>query len=287
MNTLNSVCREIISEKKVSFIIGYTEDKNHRLKPFIAKTIEDTDKLNFNHNAVNNLSVYLHKYKNKEKGKIGIVVKNCDLRAVTALIQENQIKRDDLFIIGVNCSGVVKDQNVEFSKENTQIKCKSCTSKTPSYFDVVVGESVPFEIPEDVTATLLARIENMSTEERLDFWNSEFEKCVKCYACRQVCPMCYCEQCIVDKTEPRWIESSSTSRGNFSWNMIRAFHQAGRCIGCGECDRVCPADIPLSVLNRKLCMVAFAEFGYKHGMSIDEPTLIGTYSNSDKEEFIK
>jgi ferredoxin len=91
----------------------------------------------------------------------------------------------------------------------------------------------------------------------------------------------------VEKSEPQWIDTSSTSRGNFSWNIIRAFHMAGRCIGCHECERACPMDIPLTLLTRKMGMVAFSEFGYRHGTSLTEPTLIGNYSTSDKEDFIK
>jgi ferredoxin len=287
MNELKQICKDALSEKKARFIIGYKEDKNKRIKPFIAKTPEDAEQLTFNHHAVNNLAVYLPRFKNNVEGKIGIVVKSCDLKAVTALIQENQIKRDDLFIIGVNCSGVVLDIAKEFNKDNTQIKCKYCQAKTPPYYDALADESKDFEMPDDDQAELMAKIDKMTSDERLEFWNAEFEKCIKCYACRQVCPMCYCEKCIVEKSEPQWIDTSSTARGNFSWNIIRAFHMAGRCIGCHECERACPMGIPLTLLTRKMGMVASSEFGYRHGMSLTEPTLIGTYSTSDKEDFIK
>ncbi len=287
MTPLNSLCHDALMQNKAALIIGYAEDRHHKLRPYIAHKPEDAEKIAFGRSAVNNLAVYIHRYRNRVDGKIGIVVKPCDLKAITALIQENRIKREDLYIIGMNCSGVVNDPDTEFSKENTQIKCKMCASKTPAYYDELTGESEEFELPEDLSATLMEKIASMSAEERMDFWNAEFEKCIKCYACREVCPMCYCDQCIVDKTEPRWVESSSTTRANFAWNIIRAFHQAGRCIGCGECDRVCPADIPLSLLNRKMGMVAFKEFGYRHGTDMNAPTLIGTFSNSDHEEFIR
>ncbi len=287
MNRLNTICHDALTNNKAALIIGYAEDRHHNLRPYIAHKPEDAGKMAFGHSAVNNLAVYIHRYRNRVDGKIGIVVKPCDLKAITALIQENRIKRDDLYIIGVNCSGVVKDAAFEFSKENTQIKCRMCVAKTPEYFDEVAEETVEFELPDDTAAAVLEKISNMSAEEKMDFWSAEFEKCIKCYACREVCPMCYCDQCIVDKTEPRWVESSSTTRANYAWNIIRAFHQAGRCIGCGECDRVCPADIPLSLLNRKMGMVAFKEFGYRHGTDMNAPTLIGTFSNSDHEEFIR
>jgi len=287
MSTLKEIAAKVLSEKKAEFIIGFTEDKNKHIKPFIAKTPEDAEKLIFNHYAVNNLAVYLPRFKNKVSGKIGIVVKNCDLKAVTALIQENQFTRDDIYVIGVNCSGVVRDKEEEWVKENVQIKCKYCQQRTPSYYDELAGELEDFPIPEDDQLEVMDKLEKMNSAERWDFWAAEFEKCVKCYACRQVCPMCYCEQCIVEKSMPQWIDSSSTARGNLSWNIIRAFHMAGRCIGCHECERACPADIPLTLLTRKMGMTAFAEFGYRHGTSIDQPTLIGTYSTSDKEEFIK
>ena len=287
MNELKQICKDVLAEKKARLIIGYSEDKNKRVKPFIARNPEDAEKFVFNHHAVNNLAVYIPRFKNHFEGKIGIVVKGCDLKAVTALIQENQVKREDLFIIGVNCSGVVRDIAFDFSKDNSQIKCKYCQMKTPQYFDAIAEESKEFELTDDDQAELMAKIEAMSAEERLDYWNAEFEKCIKCYACRQVCPMCYCEQCIAEKSTPKWIDTSATSRGNFAWNTIRAFHMAGRCIGCHECERACPMEIPLTLLTRKMGMVASAEFGYRHGMSIDEPTLIGSYSTSDKEDFIK
>src|SRR5664280_2269422 len=205
MNELKQICKDVLTDKKARFILAYREDKNKRTKPFIARTPEDAEQIIFNHQAVNNLAVYFARFKNTGEGKIGIVVKSCDLKAVTALIQENQIKRDDLFIIGVNCSGVVRNIAEDFIKDNTQIKCKYCQAKTPPYYDALADDSKEFEIPEDDQEVLMAKIDKMTSEERLEFWNAEFEKCIKCYACRQVCPMCYCEKCIVEKSEPQWI----------------------------------------------------------------------------------
>ncbi len=88
--------------------------------------------------------------------------------------------------------------------------------------------------------------------ERMAFWKAEFDRCMKCYACRQVCPLCYCERCVADKNRPTVIDTSATLKGNFAWHITRAFHLAGRCVGCDECTRACPAGIDLRLLNLSL-----------------------------------
>ena len=105
----------------------------------------------------------------------------------------------------------------------------------------------------------------MPPAERMAFWAEEFNRCVKCYACRQVCPMCYCERCIVDKNRPIAIDPAPSTKGNFAWQIARAFHLAGRCVGCGECSRACPAGIDIALLNISLHIAAQKNFGYEAG----------------------
>jgi len=287
MPDLIEIAKGLLESKEVSFIIGYTKDRFGRVKPYIAKSVEDANNLMFDHHSIHNLAVYLTRLKIPENGKVGIVAKSCDIKAIIALIQENQIKREQVYIIGMNCSGVVTHSTDEWKKENIQIKCKYCADKSPMLYDAVAGTAEPFEQPDDTQAVLMQKLEAMSSAERWDFWAKEFEKCIKCYACRQVCPMCYCEQCIAEKNQPQWITTSPTPAGNFSWNIIKAFHMAGRCVGCHECERACPMGIPLTLLTRKMGMVAGKEFNYRHGMAIDQPTLVGSYNFNDNEDFIK
>jgi ferredoxin len=127
----------------------------------------------------------------------------------------------------------------------------------------------------------------MNYSERLSFWNSQFSECTRCHACRQVCPMCFCERCIADKTQPAWIESSPHSRGNFSWQLTRALHLAGRCVDCGECERACPSDIPLGLLNRKVARIVADRYEYTVTDDPAKEAPIGSFRLDDEQEFIK
>jgi len=145
-------------------------------------------------------------------------------------------------------------------------------------------------VPQELSAEdrpILDRLAKMTREERWDFWQRELSRCVKCYACRQVCPLCYCKRCIVDKNRPTALDTSATLKGNFAWQITRAFHQAGRCVGCGECARVCPAGIDLHLLNQSLARAARESFHYEAGMDPETNPIIGSYSQDDKENFIQ
>jgi len=285
MPTINEIARELLESGKVSAVIGYADGTiPGRIQTIIAKTPQQAERLVFNNLCVNNLVTYLTRsYKLLGEKPVAIVAKGCDARSITALIQENQLKREQVYIIGVVCGGVVDKEGNEFAG-----KCKACMSHAPAFYDVLIGEPVE-EKPVDPELRFadVNRIENMSAEERWAFWEKEFEKCVKCYACRQACPLCYCERCVVDKTAPQWIDQSAHPVGNLSWHITRAFHLAGRCIGCGECERVCHQNIPLGLLNKKMGKEVFNLFGYRAGVDPNSKPPLTDYKMEDKEEFIR
>ena len=166
-------------------------------------------------------------------------------------------------------------------------RCAVCDNREPRLVDHLLGD-LPPEPPKGTRMKVLFdRLEAMSHEERFAFWTEQMERCVRCHACREVCPLCFCNRCLADKTMPQWIESSPHARGNLAWHFTHAMHLAGRCVGCGECQRVCPSEIPLGLLNRKMAMIAAARFGYRVCDDPAVPTPIGAYSKEDGQEFIR
>jgi succinate dehydrogenase/fumarate reductase-like Fe-S protein len=145
----------------------------------------------------------------------------------------------------------------------------------------------PPQAPTGFVFDRIKAIDGKGSPEKWDYWISEFSKCIKCYACRQVCSLCYCERCITEKNMPQWIETSAHPRGNLSWNITRAMHLVGRCTSCGECERACPVGIPLNVINQKMTLVVKDAFNYRAGYDEKTHPPMIVFSPDDRENFIK
>jgi len=270
VQALRDACRRLLAEGKVKVVIGYGK----RGPVFITKP-EDVEKLVWNNQCLANLTVYLKRKEIRALGRPAIVVKGCDERALVVLEKESQIDRKEMHVLGMACQGMGEP------------KCENCDVHVPRFADEVIGESDK-HAPDAVERwKALESLMALPADQRMSYWATEFERCVKCYACRQVCPMCYCERCLVEKNRPTEIEPSPTAKGNFAWHILRAFHLAGRCIGCDECTRACPAGIDLRLLNLSLAKAAEEHFAYRAGMDFKAEPLIGAYSLQDKENFIR
>jgi len=153
--------------------------------------------------------------------------------------------------------------------------------------DVIVGSLPGMPDLSPLEQEQLARLEAMTPAERWDYWKEQFTRCIRCLACRQVCPFCYCEQCLCDRNRPQSVDTSPRPAGNMGWHIVRAMHLAGRCAGCAECERVCPMDIPLNLLNRKMALELKELYHYEAGLTPQEKGPLTSYDEKDDQSFIK
>jgi len=270
--------RELLEKGEVTCVIGYETGTDGRTaRPAFIYDAADADRLVFDNTCTHNLAKYLL---NKKGQPTAVVVKACDARALNLLLGEKQIKREEFFAIGVVCPGVVESGWMR-QGETLQLRCQGCTEHTPPLYDFLVGEPAEEPAPEPSYEDV-AEIEGMELEGRTEFWAKQFERCIRCYGCRQVCPGCFCIDCFAELLDPEWVGIRIAPPEKQMWNLIRAFHLTGRCIGCRECERVCPVNIPLSLLNRKMEKEVLRLFGFKAGMSPEALMPLATYSKEDK-----
>lgn len=290
MKELRELAQKLLVDGSVKVVVGY-EEGPRGVRPIFVTEPAEAEKLIFDTRCVHNLAAYLNPRRPHiaKLGKAAVVVKGCDARAVAGLIREAQIKREDVVIVAVRCGGVVRDpaQSAELTIDNVSDRCAGCDVREPKLFDHLLGPLPPPPPKSTRREDKLAELAKMTCAQRWAFWSEHLDRCIRCHACREVCPMCFCVRCTADKSRPQWIEASPTSQSNRSWQMMRILHQAGRCVDCLECERACPANIPLGLLSKYVAQAVEQRFGYK---SCDDPTVrapMGVFSPDDEQEFIQ
>lgn len=282
---IRAEAKKALEAGTVTAVVGYKAGRRaNSAMPVIVTDTSKIDELIFSPACVNNLALYLTKAKKdiRSSGRVGIVAKGCDMRALAGLMTESQLKREDIFIIGVACPGVMGPTSAGLAR-----KCHECTVHTPEGADVQAGTVPQLASLSFEESTELARLEAMTAAERWAFWKEHFSRCVRCLACRQVCPFCYCEQCLCDRNRPQSVEAAPRPAGNMAWHIVRAMHLAGRCGGCAECERVCPMDIPLNLLNRKMAKELKELYDYEAGLVPKEKGPLTEYDEKDDQSFIR
>jgi len=312
---LRQEAKTLLEQGKVDYIIGFEQGSlNFTTTPLITKDKDDADRLVINPFIVNNLSVFLTEI----KGRVGIVTKGCDSRSIVSLIQDNKVVREDIVILGVPCPGIIDLNKVErlVGKDRDELdaivregdkvvvtvngkerefpvtevfydNCLGCEFPTPQEYDVLLGEPTPPATDRSAGQEKIDKLKEMPLQQRWEFWENEFSRCIRCYACRNVCPACFCQRCFVEESEPQWILPVPQWQDNLMFQVIRNIHVAGRCTDCGECERACPVNIPLRSLTKEMYDLVDELFHFKAGMDKEAPPLMTHYELEEAEDLIR
>ncbi|MFH1721031.1 MAG: 4Fe-4S binding protein [Candidatus Altiarchaeota archaeon] len=293
---IQETAKKLLAEKKVDVVIGYKAGSNSlRVTPYFVRNPNDAQKIIWNQYCTHNLSNYLPGLKEE---KVAIVAKGCDSRSIVEILKNEQAKRERIYIIGVVCHGIISEKKViaqkkdkamtekiEFDISLLEPRCTQCICHTPPLADTLIGEPFVEGAPPE-TPPHIEKFLKLSPKERLDYWKKTFERCIKCNACKEVCPNCFCEKCVLTD-HPEWIDKPRKKEQLWLYQLIRVFHNAGRCTECGQCVRACPMEIPIGLLIKPMLIETKNLFGYESGLSLEEKDPLVTYQLENDEGLIK
>jgi formate dehydrogenase subunit beta len=309
---IRALAKKLLKDGTVDVFIGYKKGSVPMMnEPTLISNHEKVDILYWDSHCGLNLCNYL----TKRVDKIGIVATGCNSRNIITHIVENQIKREQLHIIGIPCTGMIDHRAVQravqfkeildvieengrftvsgngfeetfFKKDFLQSNCRICTHRNPVEYDEMIAD--PIHEQEGVKAYEdVEQVENMDSDAKWRLFANMISSCIRCYACRNACPLCYCPTCFVDESRPQWVGKSIDPIDTMTFHILRAYHCAGRCTDCGACERVCPVGIPVRQFTKKLNKDTLALFSWEAGLIKDQRPPLDVYKVDDYNDFIK
>ena len=309
---IRDTAKRLFKDGKIDVFIGYKKGTVPMMnEPVVISDPEKADILYWDSLCGLNLCNYL----TKRKDRIGIIANGCNSRNIVTHITENQIGRDQLYIVGIPCTGVIDHRAVLRAVGNKEVldvqeagdkftvsgngfsetfdkakflrsNCAVCTHRNPVIYDEMVGEPVKEQEGVDAFEDV-KKIEAMDPEKKHGFFTKMIERCLRCYACRNSCPLCYCPTCFVDESKPQWVGKSIDPTDTMTFHIMRAYHCAGRCTDCGACERVCPVGIPMRQFTKKLNKDALEYFSWEPGLNPDVRPPLDVYKPDDYNDFVK
>lgn len=316
MQELINRAKELLANGTVARVLGWKKgDLAYNPEPSFFDKAEELDEFVYDGFCGANLSKYMIEA-SKLEGKTMVCLKPCDSYSFVQLMKEHRVDREKAYIVGVGCkgkldiekakalgikgiksvSGASMEENADtltfdtFYGEKTCSyadvmleRCHVCKGKEHVIYDEVIGESKDTKDADRFAQVAL--IEAMSPEEKFAYFRSELSKCIRCNACRNVCPACSCRKCVFDSD--KFDSAQKANADSFEekmFHIIRAFHVAGRCTDCGECSRVCPQGIPLHLFNRKFIKDINELYGeYQAGADLEAKAPLTDFTFEDVE----
>lgn len=308
---IRALASQLLREEKVDMVVGFRKGSLPMSnEPCMIKDPGEVDKLVWDSHCNINLTSYL----TDRKDTIGVLAKGCDSRNIATHIIENKIKREQLVIIGIPCQGMIDRRKIEnavdfeimeveetddqvlvkgegiertFKKKDVlQDNCAVCIHPNPVIYDELIAD--PVEVNETVDRYAdVRKIEEMDSDSKWDYFEDLISNCIRCYACRNACPLCYCPTCFVDESQPQWVGKSTDPTDTRTFHFLRAYHCAGRCTDCGSCERACPMGIKMRAFTKKLEKDCFDYFEWQAGLNTKDRPPLDTFNPRDPDTFVK
>ena len=266
---IRDICRKLLENKEVDLIIAYRGGGLNDLQtPYFAKQPSDAQHIEWGDRCYQNIAPYLHGLGKKA----GILAKPCDARAIVQYISEQQIRREDVYIIGVDCAGMV-DENGK-----PRPGCPDCPVRKPPLYDEYITDSRVDGLKTEKTET-----EDSGLAENFERFQKEIEKCILCYACRQACYGCYCKECFIERDLTGWQPASLDAGTKMTFHLGRTMHLAGRCVECGACEASCQSGVNVRYIIKNVSKFIEELYGYRAGMDADQKPALLTNKFDDRE----
>lgn len=318
---IRAAAKRLLQENKVDCVIGYKKGTVPlRAQPFVAYTTEEAEQLIWNSFCGGNTATWAA----NRADRAAVVAQGCASRNLNGLLHENKIQRDKLYVIGVPCLGMLDhrkvigkfagkvilevedlfDEEGEFlivhgrdaqgtpftekvlRRDVKRDNCYTCLHRNPVLADETVAEPVEETGGGNIEA-VAAPWERLDAEKRWGAFERTFHDCIRCYACRDACPLCYCNLCFVDESQPQWCGKTQDDADVHTFHILRAFHCAGRCTDCGACETACPQGIKMRRLTSKLEKDVRNLWDYKPGMDAEAEPPLAVYKPDDPQEHFK
>jgi formate dehydrogenase subunit beta len=248
---------ELLQSGEVDCVIGYGRGTlPYRVTPVFIDNVDEVGELTWNLFCVNNLATYLGDTEFLHK-RVAVVGKACDVTSISRLLNDNQLRRENVVVIGVQCDGLIDPSKLISLGENKHTdyvehgdgitieidgyeetyrkedilydKCLNCVWLDFEICDYVIGDRQERKHPVvDCTFENITQFEQLAVHERKAFWQAQFAKCIRCYACRNICPVCNCIECVFDQIEPEWVGKRTDVMDNMVFHITRLMHEVAQ-----------------------------------------------------------